>query len=217
MKLSDIVIKEEAPEGDKPIDLNDLLEFFPNTYKKAVSTLAKSGRLTWGGKKVFTKDGDYGPALEQAVADAESFLKDEKIEITLELDGAVADLDEHSDFTGEYELDEHQEVYVGFATRGEKLMIGFDVWLDEDNFNQDFDKEFETAFGEDYDGDNPDHEKIFNHTRDQFLKQSFVGVLVGVDQDGNCDIEHSAPGGFYKGIYNDSIFKRLNAVDFRLD
>ena len=219
MKLSDLVIQEEAPEGDKPIELEDLLKYFPNTYMKAVKTLANSGRLVWDGKQVFTKSGEYGPALKQAVAEAEQFLRDEDttVDITVEMDGSVADIDDGGDFTSAYPLDDFQEVYVGYSTKGKHLLIGFDCWIDEEIFNQDWDTEFEKTFGEDFDGDDPKHAKIFSKAWKEFKENSFIGALVMVDQAGHCELDLTMPGGFYKGIYNNSIFKHERAVDFRLD
>lgn len=221
MKLSDIVVQEAegAQEDGKLIELSELKEYFPNTYKKAVKSLAKSGRLVWNGAQVFTKSGDYGPALENAVAEAEQFLndRDTTIDVTLELDGAVADIDEHSTFTSDYPVNENQEVYVGYDTRNNTMLVGFDVWLDEEIFNQDFDREFEETFGEDFNMGDADHEKIFNNVHTQFKEEAFHGVLVAVSVQGKLRMDIALGRGFYKGIYNSKVRSFSDTADFRLD
>jgi hypothetical protein len=217
MKLTDIIIREEAPAG-QPIELKELTKYFPNTYEKAARTLAKSGRLMFGGEAVFTKSGEYGPALERAIAEAEALLKDESstVNIRLELDGTVADIDEHGEYDVDYPVTEAQEVYVGYSARGNKLIIGFDAWLDEEIFNQDFDKQFEETFGLDFDMDDDGHEKIFNATREQFQKYSFMGLVVEVNEDFYATFEDMPyEGGFYRGAHPKLKSRRI--IDLRLD
>jgi hypothetical protein len=217
MKLHEIA-QEESPAGDKQIELQDLVKNFPNTYTKAVVTLAKSGRLTFGGKQVFTKSGEYGPALEQAVASAEALLKDKDttVDVNIEMDGSVADIDEHAHHNADFPVDEFQEVYAGYSPRENKLVIGFDVWLDEEIFNQDWDKNFEDTFGEDFDHSNPAHEKIFNKAHKEFQKTSFMGIAVEVNESDVAKMDMSPfSGGFYQGAYPE--LRRLKLIDLRLD
>lgn len=215
MKLTDIIVQEEAPAG--PIELSDLTKYFPNTYRKAIQTLIKSDRLVFNGEKLFKKDGDYGPALDQASANAEALLKDEDntIDFRVEMDGSVADIDDGGEFSADYPIDDAEEVYIGYDPRRKKLIVGFDAWLDEDIFNQDWDEQFERIFGEEFDYDNPKHEAIFDDAWEKFKKGAFMGLVVEVDEDGNATFEDMPyEGGFYKGAYP-SLKSRL--VDLRLD
>lgn len=205
MKLSDIVVKEAAPDAVPPggtVELKDLVKNFPNTYKKAVVTLAKSGRLTYGGEPVFDKGGEYGPALDQAIASADELLEDEHTttDLNIEMDGSVADIDDGGTFTADYPLGENQETFVGYSVSDNLLIIGYDVWLDEEIFNQDWDKEFERAFGMDFDHDDPDHAKIFDHAWKEFKTNSFMGAAVSVNARGSASLEQVAVGGFHKGV-----------------
>jgi len=215
MKLSDIVIKEAAPEGDKTYELKEVVKYFPNTLEKAVKTLAKSGRLTFSGELVFTKSGEYGPALKQAIAEAEALLNNEEttIDVRTELDGSVADIDDGGEFNDDYPVDEFQETFVGYAWKGDKLVIGFDAWLDEEIFNQDWDKHFEETFGEDFDMDNPKHEKIFNKAHKEFKDLAFLGLVVEVNEDFHATMEDLPfPDGFHKGAARE--FKSRRIIGF---
>ena len=221
MKLIEIVVQEaEAPTtGDKKYELKDVMEFFPNTFQKAMKTLCKAGRLTWNGDLVFTKSGDYGPALDKAVAAATSFMEDQNntVEISFDIDGSVGGIDNGGDYHGEYSLDENQEVYVGYNTKSDKIIVGFDVWLYEEVFNQEFDKQFKKIFGMNFDNDNSDHEKIFNGVHDEWKKAAFQGVQVEVTSTGACELDIANEGGFYKGIFRNKSFSRKYIADFRLD
>jgi len=212
MKLSDIVIQEAAPDEDKTYDLKEVVKYFPNTMEKAVKTLAKSGRLTFGGAQVFTKSGDYGPALKQAIAEAEALLKDKDttVDVRTELDGSVADIDDGGEFNDDYPVDDFQETFVGFSFKGDKLVIGFDAWLDEEIFNQDWDKHFEETFGEDFDMENPKHEKIFNKAHKEFKQTAFLGLLVEVNEDFHATMDDMPfTDGFHKGAAREFKSRRI--------
>lgn len=189
MKLSDLVIVESVPQGDRPIELKQLTNYFPNTYKKAAKTLAKSGRLMFGDMQVFDDKGEYGPALEHAVAAAEQKMKDHGIEVVIDLNGHVADIDDEGQIKYEDTNISFEETFVGYARNGDQLIIGYDVWLDEDTFNEEFDTAFEKTFGEEFDHDNQHHEKIFNDAYKQWKEISFCGQAVEVDESFHADIQ----------------------------
>jgi hypothetical protein len=210
MKLSDLVITEAeelaaAESGQKTIELKDVVQYFPNTYQKAVKTLRDAGRLTFGGELLFEKGGEYGPGMERATAEAEEAVRKDEIEITVDMDGTVADKDHHADFTFDAPINDAQETYVGYDITSNKLLIGYDVWISDEEFNEAWDREFEEEFGEDFDDENEDHEKIFNHAWKQFTGRNgggkmFYGALVDVNDDYHAEVEDMFwSGGFHKG------------------
>lgn len=212
MKLTDIVQEaDQTLPADKQVELKELVKYFPNTYKKAVNTLAKAGRLTFGGE-VVVKDGDHGPALERAIAEAEEYLKadDFSIEVDVEMDGSVADIDDGGMLSYEATDNDYEFTYSGYSMRGDRLIIGFDAWLNEEEFSEKWDPQFEKVFGEDFDMDNPAHEKIFNHARKAYMTRSFLGVVVEVDDKFNVVDTLPLADGFHKGVDR----KRLGLVDF---
>lgn len=219
MKLTDIVQEadgERSWEG-KPLELKDLVKYFPNNYKRAVNTVAKAGRLTFGGMEVFEKGGNNGPALERAIAECEQFLKDKDntVDVNIDMDGTVADIDEHGTVTGDYPLDQFNLVYTGYTVRGDNLVLGFDVWLDEEIFNQDWDEQFEKTFGEEFDMEDPKHEKIFKKAHKEWQSFSFMGVMLEVDEAFSVSMDSMPlPDGFHKGL--ERMRSRMGLIDFDL-
>lgn len=209
MKLTDIVIQEEAPTG--PVDIKDVAQYFPNTFDKAVKTLFKQGRLTFGGKKL---SHDTISHLEDLAVD---HTKGQKIPLALDVEGHHGGKDEDFSLDFEAEIDDANPVYVGFDKRSGKMLVGLDAWLDgETNFNDDFEKEFEKTHGEDYDHDNEEHRAIYDKAWKDMLKQQFIGVAVEVDEHGNVDAHgESMEGGFYQN--QDDLLRGSNVVDLRLD
>lgn len=208
MKLSDIVIQEETPTGDKPIELKEVTKYFPNTYQKAVRTLAKQGRLTFGGVLLFTKNGENGPAINKALAEAHTLITDKdgdhnKVQIRVEMNGSVANLDNGTDFDIDAKIDDVNQAYIGYAQKGDYLIIGYDAWISDNEFNEEWDKKFEETFGEDFDNENTQHEKILNAAWKQFRDtQMFFGIAVEVDTNFYATMEEMpGTGGFYKGLY----------------
>lgn len=209
MKIADLLEAENNNNDTKPVELKDVTKFFPKGHKKAVSSLLSKGRLVWNGKVVIAEDGSYGPALEQAHTKAESFLKKEKLEIEIDTDDDVLVIEDKPA--------EVQEVYAGYSKSDDTLLIGFDVWMDEEVFNQDWDDHFEKVQGETFDMENSSHEKQFKRAFKEWQDKSFRGVLVSVTSSGKCSIVIDSAKGFYAGVYRSNSFKSLDAIDFRLD
>lgn len=209
MKLTDIVVLEAAPLGDDPVELKDVMEYFPSQYRKAMKAFAKNGRLRFGGDVLFATDGDNGPALLDAIKVAKRFLKDEPFELEIDFNTENTDLsephggDRHPGFTLEAYAGESECVWVGYDVKADKLLLGFDAWINEDVFNDAWDEEFEQAFGEDFDMDNEDHEKVFAKAWKEFSnKQSMFGAVVEVNSGMHASMEDMpSEGGFYRGSF----------------
>jgi len=205
MKLTDLVVQEAAPLGDDPVELKDVVEFFPSQYKKAIKAFAKKGRLRFGGDELFTSDGEHGPALDDAIRVAQRFLKHEPINVEVEFNTAGTDLPEPSDRSFEIECDveESTPVWVGYDTKQDMLLLGFDVWIGDNEFNDEWDNKFEDAFGEGFDQDNEDHDKVFDKAWKTFSNgQMFYGAIVQVNAGGHAEMEMPImDGGFYRGPF----------------
>ena len=207
MKLSDIVITEadelKATEGAKLVELSDIVKYFPNTYQKAANALMNKGRLTFNGELLY-KDGDRTTFLDQAISHAENELKQEEIEMSFEIDGTVGDIDDSGAMEYSAKVDSVELEYVGYDVVSNSLLIGFDVWISEDDFNNEWDKSFERIFGIEFDSEDENHSAIFDHVWDEYIGRNgkkgrtFFGAIVEVDTELNADPERIFDGGLHK-------------------
>jgi len=207
MKLEDICINEEdgkltaladAAEQHHP-DIKDVVKNFPNTYKKAIHVLLAKSRLMYNGKAIY--DGSHnGEAIEDAYAAAKEAVKGQTVEVDVDMDGSHADMDDATSYTIEAEVDDAEPVWAGYSVKNGDLYVGLDAWLNENEFNEKWDHNFERTFGEDHDLDNPAHDKIFQAAWKTWIEhQHFQGVLVRVSGD-HAEVVETRPGGFHKGI-----------------
>lgn len=214
--LSELLSLSPLSEAEKtPIEISDVVKNFPNKKRDAVIKLFDAGRLTWGGKNIVDMYADFSDA-------AEAFIKENiKGEVDVRVDGPDGDSTIEVNF--EAEIIDLQECYMGYNLEHDRLVIGFDAWLNsDDEFNQAFDEAFKEATGEEHDMDNEEHQAIYNEAWREYNdnKMGFVGVVVFIEHDGEgfevVDSE-MAPmtNGFYRGAYK--IVRRMVDVDIRLD
>ena len=226
MKLSDIrTIKEAEPEGqaaERLLDLKALAKYYatrPEDLKRKLSQLWGEHRLTYNGQKFIEGDNSVYQQLEDAV---EAHLRgNETIEMSLNIDNAP-DIDGNELSSLEWKAtiskDEMQEVYLGYSPRFDSFFIGYDAWLNEDEFNEAFDEAFEAEFGEEFDTDNHEHDAVFKAAFEEYKDAGMLGLLYKVDlETGDVAEELAIPGGFYRGIYNSGLLKNLKLIDLRLD
>ena len=232
MKLSEIVFKSpivEDAEQAAPAELKDIVAGFPTKAKQAIRALWGKDRLEYRGMKFFS-GGEFGKAYDKANDAIEAFVKAGfKIEVSIPVKDSsrVEAIDPDSGFDAfEYEAEvaDSQEVYLGYKKDEDKLYLGVDAWLEEESFNENWDKEFKRQFGTRFEYDEDSHQMLFNDIWSQYSKMGFIGVLFELTWNASQDEFHvedvqvSEPGkGFYQGIYNTSTFKSLNLVDMRLD
>jgi hypothetical protein len=193
-------------------EIKDLVTNFPSKHGKALQKMwGKSGALLYKGQPLF-KDGSLGAAYEGAMEAAEK-MQGRTVATSLYFDGSSNDV--------ELEVDEMQEVYLGYDKKQDKLYIGYDVWLNDESVEREFDKSFEDITGDRFDADNDEHSKIFRDWRNSKDYPGFSGFLFELSsKDGKtfkADLIQDSSGGFYKGIYGGHEFKRLGLVDLRLD
>jgi hypothetical protein len=205
MKLTDIVVLEAAPLGDEPVELKDVVKYFPTQHKKAIKTFMKTGRLVFGGQQVFDAGGDNGEGLDEALQHAKKLLDHEFVEITVHMNAAGTKLQGDDDYTHfEYEahIQEKTETWIGYDTKANHLLLGFDCWIDEEDFNQEWDEKFEQCFGEEFDMDNEEHEKVFNRAWKEYNSSVLFGAVVQVTENMHAEMEMPImEGGFYRGPY----------------
>jgi hypothetical protein len=232
MKVSQLLTEADV---SRPLELHDVVKFFPNTYKKVFAAKwGKVGSLTYHGHPFFANDAagehDIGSAYEGIDGAVEDLVNDDdfKIEVNLtmdlsdfESDSDTMQFDSH-DFSFDCKVSEKQEVYLGYSVKENCLYAGYDAWIREEEFNDAWDKEFENATGEMFDMDNPEHDKVFQKVWQKFRDEMFFGMLFRItERNGNWHAEeHFAPmmGGFYKGVYRGlSSFHSLDLIDLRLD
>lgn len=212
----------------EPVDITALADRSPKYLEQYVHALSaqNENRLTYKGKSIF---GEIYNKLEEA---GQSLLKKEKVDVYVPLDNvgiddiAVdgGDVDWH-EFTYEASLADAQEVYLGYSPSTNALYIGFDCWLDEEDFNDNWDKEFEENVGVDYDDSLPNHEKFLSKVWKKYLNgHNNAGYLLKWDGK-SLTTEMSSDDGFnekksklfYSAIYTSSQFRALKLVDLRLD
>lgn len=215
-------------EANVPIELADIVKYFPKHHGKALEKLWGGNRLVWHGKRFFDDDG-LGAAYTEAVEAAKAYVEDGyNTDVNLDIHGEVDGKEFHDTMSWdvEFDLDDGQECYLGYDPKKDALYIGFDVGTKngDDEFNQAFDKTFEDATGALYDEENPEHEQIFSAAWKKYNSSNygFWGLLfeINIDSNGNMTAEEafqSMPGGFYKELFK--IFKRSHPsiIDLRLD
>lgn len=221
MKLAEIhshyIVEADEPgapdlNGKGPIEVSDVLKYFPKNYQKVLRVLWGKPRLSFKGKPFFDEVyNDIDDALEQAKKDGY------EVEMSIPVEGTdELDMDE---LNYQAEVADTQEVYLGYSPSEDCLYVGVDVWLQEESFNEAWDREFENATGEEFDMDNEEHAKVFNSAWKEYRDNGFVGALFKLEGDGPFDAQEeiTMPGGFYRGVRPSPTFKALKLVDLRLD
>ena len=220
MKLSELKIFEAAdaaPAG--PIELKDLIKYFPGTYAKAIQKMWGKDRLVYNGMKFFD-GGELGEVYNKANDAIEKWVKDEdnKVPVSLQLSNNKFDMFE---FEYNASIDDVQEVYVGYRPEGNELYVGVDAWLNENDFNDEWDKQFKIETNQSYNEEDEEHSALFHDAWKKYTSMGGYGLLfqISFSSSGACEVavELESQGGFYHGIRKMSAFKQLGLVDIRLD
>jgi hypothetical protein len=211
-------------EADVPLELKDVIQAFPKHHGKALSKLWGGKRLVWHGMRFFD-DNELGEAYDKAEKAAEEYIENGyNTDVHLDFNGTVdgEDIDDTMTWDVQFSKDEKQECYLGYDPKRDVLIIGFDAWANEDEFNEAWDKAFEDAVGTEYDHENEEHEAMYKDVFDEYKNSAgFWGLCFEISfDDGNMTAEEALPpmsNGFYKGSY--PVLKRQNPgiVDLRMD
>lgn len=212
-------------EAHVSVELKDVIAAFPKHHAKALQQLWGGQRLVWHGMKFF-EDDELGPAHVKAEQAAEEYIANGySADVNMDIGGTI-DGEEYDDsmrWDVEFDKDEKQECYLGYDPQTDKLYIGFDAWVSEDEFNSAFDKAFEEMTGEEHNLDNEEHQKVFNAAWEEFKNENygFWGLIFEISFDGeNMEAEEAypaLPGGFYKGVFPSFKRQQPRVIDLRLD
>ena len=222
MKLTDIVqfiqLNEDGePTGQGPVELKDIVKAFPSKASKAIDKLWGGPRLVYHGMQFFDGDG-LGLAYEKAEEAAKAEMDDHEVELSFHVGGTdELDMDDYNFTT---KVEDAQECYLGYDPKHDVLYIGYDAWLDENDFNEKWDDEFKKATGKVFDMDDEEHQKVFDSAWEEWKKMGGYGMLFRLTPRGkafSADVVLEDAGGFYRGIYRGPAFKRLGLIDVRLD
>jgi hypothetical protein len=234
IKLQENADDIKVVKSNEPLELSDIVEYFPSKHTAVLDKLWGTERLTWHGKKFFDANnlGDVYVEAEDAV---DAVIGDVSIDAGITLSPVyrsnLPELDFDPDtieWQSKIGKNDKQEVYLGYDPKTDKLYMGFDAWIDEQDYNDAFDEQFERIVGERFDDENKVHEAIAEETWKKYTKskQSFYGIIFEISYDeGSNSIDEALelpqftnPGGFYGGdCYGE--FKRQypNVIDLRLD
>ena len=215
MKLQHLL---DESSQDKVLELRDVVKFFPNTYARVIRAKWGSKQLTYRGMPFFVPDEDTSTrTVYDEVDAAEEYIR-ANVSVPVSYTPSKNDLG-FEEMDADLNVADAREVYLGYDAQHNQLLIGFDLWLDEESFNQEFEKSFREQTGEEFDNDDPDHEAVFQSIWDQH-KNAFAGGLFRLVPKGRgfeVEEEYVMGGGFYKGIYRQDFFKRMDLIDLRLD
>lgn len=205
--LTELLNLIESPEPQGPVDILDVVKYFPKNTAKAFKALLKNDRLQVKGKDFFDFLDDV---LELA---GQKALK--KHEFELSLDVTIDD----EPITGEVPADDAQEVYCGYSPSKNVFIVGFDVWINEGEFDELFERTFKRVRGQRFDYDNTDDRKIYDQAWKEFQTQVSRGYAVEVSINGKAgNFEASSVGGFYRSTVMSEIKSEFpDLIDLRLD
>lgn len=220
MKLAELKIfeAEQAPAG--PIELKDLIEYFPGNYAKAIQKMWGKDRLVYKGMKFFDKGG-LGEVYDKALEAIDEWYRDEDNKVNVYLPIPDGDNLGMTEFEYEASVESLQEVYVGYRPEGDRLYIGVDAWLDENDFNDEWDRKFKSETGKEYNEEYEDHSALFHDAWKKYTNMRGYGILFHVTFSSGgaaeVEVELESQGGFYGGVRKMSPFKSLGLVDVRLN
>lgn len=223
MKLSELFLSEDEngkkygeDDGTGLIEIAEVLkDRNPAMAKKYLRALWGKPRLAYHGKPFFgsgdTVYDDINAALERAIKSG--------LEAPMSIPVGGTDELDMDELNYQATIADHQEVYLGYSPKNDKLYVGVDAWLNEEDFNEAWDREFENETGERYDDENEDHHAMFMNAWKEYQDMGFIGILFELTGDPIEDAEESTmiPGGFYKGIYRGATLKNMGLIDLRLD
>lgn len=213
--------------GVNHVELADLVKHFPNNHKRAIEKLWGGERLTWNGIP-FHGDGSesiYGGELDKAI---NKWSSDGG-----ELHVSLSDIDYHPEEGGDPQfievsydqpinpIKDGQEVYMGFDPQSGDLYVGFDVWTDEEIFNEEWDKAFKNETGEEFDYDEPAHAKAFSAAHKE-MTSGGMWMLFKLEHSGDgvvADVVEDGDGTFYSSNSRSgrAQVKSMGLIDLRLD
>jgi hypothetical protein len=227
-------ISEAEVPGTGQVEITDLIKYFPNTHDKAIQKLWGGHRLSFNGRPFFGSSGndDVESAMTHSI---DQYISEDPglvIPVGFEPVRFMNDDDSEEhwiDLNVEFRINKNdkQQVYVGFDPKRNQLLVGFDVWFNEQDFNDAWDEAFQKETGIDFDVDNEEHMKAFQAAHDEFKKKTVGHVLFRLDDNGSqFDVvnsfilgrepEYAGVGLFYE-FKKSPEFKALKLIDLAND
>lgn len=197
---------QEAPH----YELAAIVKYFPNKHKAIIQQQSgKPHKLKYQGLDLFDEEGD-GPALDGATHEVKRQVGAEEIKVDVNV---TTPLD--ADLEYEAPIKDVQHVWTAYNPHNDTLLLGFDAWIDEEDFNAQWDKFFEEHAGEEFDYDNDEHERIFSQVHRNYMKIGFYGLLFEVSMKHGVDAElrYYSDGGFFKGTLGDPFVKAMGFIE----
>lgn len=207
-------LTEKVVDKDTPIELKDLVANFPSMHGKAISKLWGGKRLTYKGQPFFNGR-ETATVYDGAIKAAEKAMKNLEVVLTVFHSNGKSIVDQEYTFTG---VDESQECYLGYDPKADKLYIGFDCWMSDEQYEKPFNDE----------SSKPDLEAAGPWKKFSELNSRMYGVLFELTstdgktfkadcvETGRKVKNNKTIGGFYPGVY-ENIGQHVKLVDLRLD
>lgn len=200
---------QEAPH----YELASIVKFFPNKYKAIIQhQVGKPHKLKYSGLDLFDESGD-GPALDAATSEVKRLIARGDVEVDVSVPTPLGEPMEYS-----APIKDAQRVWTAFEPGTNSLLLGYDAWIDEEDFNTAWDKFFQEQTGEEFDYDNDEHEHIFSQVHRNYMKMGFYGLLFEViitypDKEVEAELRAIGSNGFFKGVMSQHHVKSLNVVE----
>lgn len=199
---------QEAPH----YELAAIVKYFPNKHKTIIQQQAgKPHKLKYQGLDLFDEEGD-GPALDAATHEVKRQVGAEEIKVDVLVTTPLG-----ADLEYEAPIKDVQHVWTAYNPQNNTLLLGFDAWIDEEDFNAQWDKFFEEHTGEEFDYDNEEHERVFSQVHRNYMKIGFYGLLFEVTIHHSLEVEvelrYYSDGGFYKGTLGDPFVKAMGFIE----
>lgn len=204
-----------------------------------LSYIEKNGAGTWhGDRMVISHEKDHiadGPVYDKILHAVDALIEEGyETEVNQHIDAndlVQANLEDDEDngghpYSGDAEFtwnaifkrDEMQFVYLGYDPIKDKMYAGFDAWISEDEFNNEFDPAFKEATGLDHDMDDEAHYEVFDRVWKDYQKQGYSmwGLVFEITPGGEYRAEEAfppLPGGFFRGLKKEFKANHRNVID----
>lgn len=218
MKLQDLFQLAEAESkvaADGPVEVADIVAGRSKSIaEKYIRALWGKPRLVYNGKPFF---GDGATVYDDINKALKATLNGYEVEKRIEFDAPRINGRVFNELDITTQVDDFQEVYLGFSPKTKSLFVGVDCWIDgEEDFNNAFEKSFKANIGVALDEDDEQHAKVADNAWKAFKSSGMVSILFSV-VDGGLEEEFVEDGSFYSSVFKSRIFKNYDLVNLRLD
>ncbi len=174
----------------------------------------RNGAGTWHGDRIVVGDHDNiddGPVYEKIQKAAKEFFDDGfEIRVSQDLDVSHLAKDDapgmiELEFTSKIDVDEANLVRIYYDPVKDRMYAGFDVWANQDDFDEAFDAAFEHATGKSFVIDDEDHYAVLDKLHKEFNEKYHIwGVVLEFKHGGSSyTVSEDLPavaGGFVRGV-----------------